>query len=179
MINKLFNFLKKKELESKLKHQKSKIEETIQSGKTQIERDRLRALALAFDRANDKKLTIEDEKWLDEHGAKERKRKEINENNRKKREQKRNIEKKKYLTEKYGKDNGEKLHKGELWVGMTYEMLKEVKGEPESKIEKISRHKKREELYYEGFKNRLGNQSYNLKIVLIEGKVESWTRRST
>lgn len=97
MINKLFNFLKKKELESKLKHQKSKIEETIQSGKTQIERDRLRALALAFDRANDKKLTIEDEKWLDEHGAKERKRKEINENKRKK-ENKKGILKRKNIS---------------------------------------------------------------------------------
>ena len=174
MINKLLKFLKKIELDSKIKKLESEREELIQSGKTQLERDRSRALALSFDRVHKRKLTIEDEKWLDEHDKKERKREEINENNRKKIEQKRNIERKKYLTEKYGNDNGEKLHKGELWVGMTYEMLNEVKGEPGKKTETISRNKKREELFFDGYKNRQGNKSYKFRVVLIDGKVDGW-----
>lgn len=70
-------------------------------------------------------------------------------------------------------------YQNDEYVGYTKKELILLKGEPESKTEKISRNKKREEFYYEGFKNRLGNQSYNLKIVLIEGKVENWTRTST
>ena len=168
MINKLLKFFKKIELDSKIKKLESEREEMIQSGKTQKERDSMRALSLHLDRVHKRKLTIEDERWLDEYDKKE-------ENKRIKREQKRNIEKKKYLTDKYGQDNGEKLHKGELWVGMTYEMLKEIKGEPGKKTETISRNKKREELFFDGYKNRQSNMSYKFKVVIINGKLEKWT----
>ena len=69
----------------------------------------------------------------------------------------------------------EKIAKGELWLGMNKELLCIMKGEPEEKIESISKNKTREEYYYNGTKNRLGNMSYKLKIVLIEGKVEKWS----
>ena len=50
----------------------------------------------------------------------------------------------------------------------------EVKGKPDHKIEKVSRGKKREELFYGGYKNRLGKFSYTFRVVLIDGKVDGW-----
>tara|TARA_Y100000385_G_scaffold232347_1_gene244786 strand:+ start:142 stop:483 length:342 start_codon:yes stop_codon:yes gene_type:complete len=69
----------------------------------------------------------------------------------------------------------EKISKGELWLGMTKELLLIMKGEPGEKTEIFSSKKTREEYYYDGTKNRLGNMSYKLKIVLTDGKVEKWT----
>lgn len=50
----------------------------------------------------------------------------------------------------------------------------EVKGKPDHKIEKVSRGKKREELFYGGYKNRLGKFSYTFRVVIIDGKVDGW-----
>ena len=69
----------------------------------------------------------------------------------------------------------EKIAKGELWLGMNKELLLIMKGEPGEKTESFSSKKTREEYYYDGVKNRLGNMFYKLKIVLVDGKVEKWT----
>ena len=115
----------------------------------------------------DEVLNKEREKNYEETGIKE------TDSEREKREHD-NEQLKKYQ-KKYGEEIGEKLHKGELWVGMTVEMLEEVKGKPGKKTETISRNKKREELFFDGYKNRQGNMSYKFKVVIINGKLEKWT----
>ena len=78
------------------------------------------------------------------------------------------------LTKKFGKTIASKIEREELWVGMSKEMLSEVKGTPDHKIEKVSRGKKREEYFYGQFKNRLKNWSYKFRVVIIEDKVDGW-----
>ena len=58
---------------------------------------------------------------------------------------------------------------------MTDEELILMKGKPEKKTESVSRNNTKEEFYYDGYKNRQGNISYKLKVVLIDGEVEKWT----
>lgn len=82
--------------------------------------------------------------------------------------------KKNRLTKKYGKTIASKIERQELWVGMSKEMLSEVKGTPDHKIEKVSRGKKREEYFYGQYKNRLKNWSYKFRVVIIEDKVDGW-----
>jgi len=62
----------------------------------------------------------------------------------------------------------------EIWLGMTEKELCQLKGNPDHKIEKVSRGKKREEYFYDGYKNRQGNMSYKFRVVLIDGKVDGW-----
>lgn len=102
---------------------------------------------------------------------KEKERLQRNENARKKRLR----AKKKKLIEKFGKELGTRISKDKLWIGMSEEILKEMKGNPKEKKESVSRQKKRKEYFYDGFKNRQGNISYKLKVVLINGIVEKWT----
>ena len=78
------------------------------------------------------------------------------------------------LIKKYGKTIASKIERQELWVGMSKEMLSEVKGTPDHKIEKVSRGKKREEYFYGEYKNRLKNWSYKFRVVIIEDKVDGW-----
>ncbi len=62
----------------------------------------------------------------------------------------------------------------EIWLGMTEKELCQLKGNPDHKIEKVSRGKKREEYFYGEYKNRQGNISYKFRVVLIDGKVDGW-----
>ena len=98
-------------------------------------------------------------------------------NKEKERQKKRRQEKatkKTEFIEKYGKELGTKIAKGELWIGMSKEALMAIKGRPGKKIETISRNKKREEYFFDGNKNRQGNMSFKLKVILIDGLVEKW-----
>lgn len=60
------------------------------------------------------------------------------------------------------------------FLGYTKDELITLSGEPDHKIEKVSRGKKREEFYYGRYRNRLGNDSYTFRIILIDGKVDGW-----
>ena len=88
----------------------------------------------------------------------------------KEREKEEKKRKKEYQTN-YNKLNTIKNLKTILTVGMS---KVEVKGKPDHKIEKVSRGKKREELFYGGYKNRLGKFSYTFRVVIIDGKVDGW-----
>lgn len=79
-----------------------------------------------------------------------------------------------YLQKKYGEEMGLKIHNEELCIGMTKEMVIEMKDEPDHIIEKVSKSKKREEYFYGGYKNRLGKYSYKFRVVIIDGKVDGW-----
>mgnify|MGYP000876611389 CR=1 FL=1 len=93
----------------------------------------------------------------------------------KKRRQEKATKKTEFI-EKYGKELGTKIAKGELWIGMSKEALMAIKGRPGKKIETISRNKKREEYFFDGYKNRQGNMSFKLKVILIDGLVEKWAK---
>lgn len=92
------------------------------------------------------------------------------EKKRKEREKEEKKRKKEYQTN-YNKLKTIKNLKTILTVGMS---KVEVKGKPDHKIEKVSRGKKREELFYGGYKNRLGKFSYTFRVVIIDGKVDGW-----
>ena len=78
------------------------------------------------------------------------------------------------LTQRFGVTDGKKVFEGKIWEGMSSQMLISSKGNPDHKIEKVSRGKKREEYFYDGYKNRQGNMSYKFRVVLIDGKVDGW-----
>ena len=105
----------------------------------------------------------------------EKKRLQRNENARKKRLRAKKSRRKKKLIEKFGKELGTRISKDKLWIGMSEEILKEMKGNPKEKKESVSRQKIRKEYFYDSYKNRQGNISYKLKVVLINGEVEKWT----
>jgi hypothetical protein len=82
---------------------------------------------------------------------------------------------KKNILEKYGDEIGLKLINEELWLGMNKEMILASQGKPDNIVEKVSRNKKREELFYGKHKNRRGsNWQYKFRIVLEDDEVVSW-----
>ena len=103
-----------------------------------------------------------------------REKREEEEKEREKQREKKSQIRLKQLTEKHGSKTGYFIHKGKVDLGMTKKMVIESKGKPDHKIEKVSRGKKREEYFYDGYKNRQGNMSYKFRVVLIDGKVDGW-----
>jgi len=93
-------------------------------------------------------LTKEEEKWMNEYMT--------------------NIHKNEKVI---AEDN---ISKGKMWIGMTRKQLVLMKGNPEKKVETMSRNNKIEEYYYDKFKDENGYISYKIKVVLIWGKVEKW-----
>ena len=129
-----------------------------------------------------KKYDIEAIDWAGTDSSEEYARK-LEKSRRKETEQKKRVKqderkvkakKKTKFIEKYGKELGTKIAKGELWIGMSKEALMAIKGKPGKKNETISRNKKREEYFFDGYKNRQGNMSFKLKVILIDGLVEKW-----
>ena len=84
------------------------------------------------------------------------------------------VENEKRLNKKYGKEIADKIINNELWIGMTKDILREVKGKADHKTEKMSRGKKREEFFYERYTNRLGNDSYKFRVVVLNDEVDGW-----
>jgi len=117
------------------------------------------------------KLEKKLQKELDEKEKKER-------NERIKIIEKENREKvKNEFIKKYGAEIGKKIYKKELFVGMTLEMLKDVKGKHSEKVENVTNGKVKLKLYYEKSKNRLGNISYGFEVSLENGLVVGWKDR--
>lgn len=162
-LDRLIKNLKIKSLNDKLTNLYSDVDKITKSGKTQSERDNLRSLSLTFRKSKGQKLSKKDDEWLQNHNRKSQIKK-------KKSESKRLTS----LIEKYGSEKGQLIHKGKLDLGMTTEMVIDSKGKPKEVIEKVSRGKKREEYFYSEYKNRQGNKSYKLRVVLINGKVDGW-----
>jgi len=148
---------------SKLQAIKSETEKVIKSAKTQSQRDSLKSMSLLSDKTRGKKLSKEDEKWLQNHVNKSNIKRKKSENNRLKN-----------LIKEYGSETGELIYKGKVGLGMTTEMVIDCKGRPTKVVEKISGSKKREEYFYGAYKNRQGNESYKFRVVLINGKVNGW-----
>jgi hypothetical protein len=68
----------------------------------------------------------------------------------------------------YGKDIGNRLYRGNIWIGMTGTMLREAKGQPENKKRTVFKTKTKERWYY-----RAGTAP--LTVVLENGSVVSWS----
>ena len=79
------------------------------------------------------------------------------------------------LKRKFGDEVGERLYEEEIWLGMTEKMLVELKGKPGKRTESVTKNKKKEELYFEGSKNRQGNLTFKFKAIMINGELEKWT----
>jgi hypothetical protein len=76
---------------------------------------------------------------------------------------------------KYGdKTIAKKIVDKELWIGMSKDMLLDVKGSPDHKTERVSSNKKKEEYFYGEFQNLRGNDSYKFRVVLVNDEVISW-----
>ena len=78
---------------------------------------------------------------------------------------------------KYGEEVGKKIYKKELFVGMTLEMLKDVKGNHSEKVENVSNGKVKVKLFYEKSKNRLGNVAFGFEVSMENGLVVGWKDR--
>ena len=81
------------------------------------------------------------------------------------------------LIEKYGEETGKRIFNKELFLGMTSEMLKDVKGRHSEKVENVTNGKVKVKLYYEKSKNRLGNISYGFEVSLENDLVVGWKDR--
>jgi len=81
------------------------------------------------------------------------------------------------FVEKYGDEVGKKIAKKELFLGMTLEMLKDVKGEHSDKVENVTYGKIKVKMYYEKSKNRLGNVAYGFEVSLENDLVIGWKDR--
>jgi|TARA_B110000259_G_C13729304_1_gene287862 hypothetical protein len=156
--------------------EESKTEKIIKSAPDKATENKLRALNIALKRQRGAKISLNDEKWYAQHTKKSEARDVQNAKSKKKRAIAQKAKKKAKFIEKYGKELGTKIAKGELWIGMNKEALMAIKGKPEKKTETISRNKKREEYFYDGKKNRQGNMSYKLKVILIDELLEKWAK---
>ena len=83
------------------------------------------------------------------------------------------------LYKKYGEEIGKRIFKKELFVGMTLEMLKDVKGKHSEKVENVTNGKTKVKLYYEKSKNRLGNISYGFEVSIENELVVGWKDRKS
>jgi len=81
------------------------------------------------------------------------------------------------LVLKYGEETGKRIFNKELFLGMTIEMLKDVKGKYSEKVENVTNGKSKVKFYYEKSKNRLGNISYGFEVSLENDLVIGWKDR--
>ncbi len=78
------------------------------------------------------------------------------------------------LTKKYGKQDALRIIKGEIWLGMTKDMLIASRGEPHDTDETVLKSKTKSKLFYEPWFTRQKNMRFKLRIDLENGKVVGW-----
>ena len=86
-------------------------------------------------------------------------------------------EKRERLQKLYSPDEVEKIIKKELWLGMTEEMLNEVRNRPLDISENVSKGVIKKKHYYDKSTNRLGNDAFDFEVTLENGKVTGWKDR--
>ncbi|WP_437319749.1 hypothetical protein [Sorangium sp. So ce385] len=74
------------------------------------------------------------------------------------------------LCGRFGPDLAARIHRGELWVGMTAEMLTHSKGSPEDIDEKVLKTKTKHVYKY----GQTGINRYALRVTLDNGVVTGW-----
>ena len=91
-----------------------------------------------------------------------------------------NLEKEKRkneLLKKYDLESVEKIIRKQLWLGMTEEMLYEVRSRPLDISESVSKGVVKKKNYYDKSTNRLGNDAFDFEVTLEDGKVTGWKDR--
>jgi hypothetical protein len=112
------------------------------------------------------------------HGSKEEQAKRDKENKEKlERDKIKKLERKNELLKKYDLQSVEKIIKKELWLGMTEEMLYEVRNRPLDISESVSKGVVKKKQYYDKSTNRLGNDAFDFEVTLENGKVTGWKDR--
>ncbi len=96
------------------------------------------------------------------------------ETNKERRDREKDEARRKRLQAKFGDDIALKIKNNELSVGMTKEMVIEMKKKSDHTTQSVSRGKEREEWFYGKHENRLGNYNYKFRVVFVNGLVEGW-----
>ena len=86
-------------------------------------------------------------------------------------------EKKERLLKIYTKEEVENIISKKLWLGMTEEMLYEVRNLPLDISENVSKGVVKKKHYYDKSTNRLGNDAFDFEVTLEDGKVTGWKDR--
>ena len=86
-------------------------------------------------------------------------------------------EKKERLLKIYTKEEVENIMSKKLWLGMTEEMLYEVRNRPLDISENVSKGVVKKKHYYDKSTNRLGNDAFDFEVTLENGKVTGWKDR--
>jgi len=96
-----------------------------------------------------------------------------------KREKEKQIEndKKERLLKIYTKEEVENIMSKKLWLGMTEEMLYEVRNRPLDISESVSKGVVKKKHYYDKSTNRLGNDAFDFEVTLEDGIVTGWKDR--
>jgi len=81
---------------------------------------------------------------------------------------------KEILSKKYDSEIANKIVKKELTIGMSKNMVLDMKGRPDHKTQSVSQNATREEWFYGAYKNRLNKVSYKFRVVLVDDKVTGW-----
>ena len=81
------------------------------------------------------------------------------------------------LLRRFQPEEVNKILKGILWVGMTKEMLHEIKGSPDDISENVSKGKVKKKFFYGKSTNRLGNDSFDFEVSLEDDLVVGWKDR--
>ena len=155
-----FESFKQNALDDKLKKVKHPPKTKVMTQMDKLQKERKELDDLLKDIKSKTKLSKEQRDELKKSKEKDKKNKEN--------------EKKNQLISKYGKEIGTKLFKKQLFVDMSYEMLKEIKPRHDKKTSNVSNGKETIKLYYGKKKNRLGNDSFKLEVTLKDNKVVGW-----
>jgi hypothetical protein len=84
-----------------------------------------------------------------------------------------------FLVPKYGEVIALKIVNDELWVGMDFNHVYEVKCKYELKVDNVINKVEQAILYFEKHKNRLGNDAYDFEITFESGKAVGWKNRAS
>ena len=101
-----------------------------------------------------------------EHGVKETNNERLNRESEEKR--------KEILSKKYDSEIVNKIVKKELAIGMSKNMVLDMKGKPNHKTQSVSQNATREEWFYGAYTNRLNKVSFKFRVVLVNEKVTGW-----
>ena len=80
----------------------------------------------------------------------------------------------KELSKKFGKKAAIRIIEGEIWVGMTKDMLIASRGKPLDTDETVLKSKTKSKFFYEPWFTRQKNMRFKLRIDLENGEVVGW-----
>jgi hypothetical protein len=92
----------------------------------------------------------------------------------KREEEEKEKERKRQLEEKFGIEVATKIIRGQVWQGMTSEMLKYSKGKPVKQQQQVSQSGEKNKLFYDERKTRQGTMKPTFRVDIDNGIVVGW-----